>query len=98
MHGIGYFTASGVRASLATVWLPVSALLLSVVFLGKLSVPGSGWAWAAWWPRCCWPRCPASGARRHEGSSGQRPTTDQPACRLVLSFSYSQAVPQRSHW
>ena len=26
-----------------------------------------------------------------------RPTTDQPACWLVRSFSYSQAVPQRSH-
>src|SRR2546426_864675 len=24
------------------------------------------------------------------------PTTDQPACRLALSFSYSHAVPQRS--
>jgi hypothetical protein len=28
---------------------------------------------------------------------GYRPTTDQPAFWLVLSFSYSQAVPQRSH-
>jgi hypothetical protein len=27
----------------------------------------------------------------------QRRTTDQPACKLLLLFSYSQAVPQRSH-
>ena len=42
MHGIGYFTASGVRAALATVWLPVSALLLSVVFLGEAI---RAWQW-----------------------------------------------------
>jgi hypothetical protein len=27
----------------------------------------------------------------------QRRTTDQPACKLLLLFSYSQAVPQGSH-
>jgi drug/metabolite transporter (DMT)-like permease len=42
MHGIGCFTASVVRASLATVWLPVSALLLSVVFLGEAI---RAWQW-----------------------------------------------------
>ena len=42
----GSARTSGVRASLATVWLPVAALLLSVVFLGEsipqLAVAGPG--------------------------------------------------------
>jgi drug/metabolite transporter (DMT)-like permease len=39
----GSARTSGVRASLATVWLPVSALLLSVAFLGE-SVHAGQWA------------------------------------------------------
>lgn len=38
----GSARTSGVRASLATVWLPVSALLLSVVFLGEAI---HAWQW-----------------------------------------------------
>ena len=46
---------------------------------------------------CALPRHAGRGRARPQAPRIQRPTTDQPAFWLFLSFSYSHAVPQRSH-
>ena len=46
---------------------------------------------------CALPRHAGRGWARPQAPRTQRPTTDQPAFWLFLSFSYSHAVPQRSH-